>query len=330
MKAVLFPSPNSVTAGQLSDPDVAAGDVLIRVRASGICHTDIEVMRGNYGTSTYPLVPGHEFSGEITDVGSDVTELSVGDRVVVDPNLECGTCHACQRGWAHLCETLGAYGVTTNGGFAEYCAVRADAVHRIGDMSFAEAALAEPMGCVLNGLSPLHDRIIERAAIFGTGPMGLLMGLALRSRGVPHVILVDRLEDRLQMAEELGLTAIGAEASELTDLMRSCDLAVDATGIPAVVEKLPNYTANGGAMLVFGVCPQDAKIAISPFEIFRRQLSLFGTHSLNHNIPQALEALEAIGPSVQNVISHKVGFDEVAAVMAGQHMAGSMKIQMEI
>lgn len=327
MKAVLFPAPNEVTVGDVTEPEVSPGEVLVRVKASGICHTDIEVMRGNYGTSTYPLVPGHEFAGEIVEIGQGVSGLSMGDRVVIDPNLECGKCSACKRGWAHLCEKLGAYGVTTNGGFAEFSAVQAGAVHKIGDMSFDEAALAEPMGCVLNGLSPLENSIVERVIIFGTGPMGLLMGLTLKSRGA-EVIMVDRLEDRLQMAAEVGLGVMNADASELARLTRSFDLAVDATGVPSVVEQLAQYVGNGGAMLVFGVCPSDARIAVSPFEIFRRQLSLFGTHSLNHNIPEALQALKRIGGDVQSIISHRLPLEEIRAVMAGEHLQGSMKIQM--
>ena len=330
MKAVWFPSPNDVSVGTLPDPEPGHGEVLVRVKASGICHTDIEVMRGNYGTSTYPIVPGHEFAGEIAEIGKDVSGISIGDRVVVDPNLQCGACRACLRGWAHLCERLGAYGVTVNGGFAEYCTVCAGAVHAIGDMSFSEAALAEPMGCVLNGLSPLQDQIVERAIIFGTGPMGLLMGLTLKSRGTAEVIMVDRLEDRLGRAESVGLRALKSDSGEMARLSRSCDLAVDATGVPAVVEKLPEYVGNGGAALVFGVCPSDARIAVSPFEIFRRQLSLFGTHSLNHNIPDALEVLKAVGAAVQEVVSHQLPFEEIATVMGGRYLPGSMKIQMAV
>ena len=92
MKAVWFPSRNDVRVGTLPVPDLGQGEVLVRVKASGICHTDIEVMRGNYGKSTYPIVPGHEFAGEVAEIGTDVSGVSIGDRVVVDPNLQCGTC----------------------------------------------------------------------------------------------------------------------------------------------------------------------------------------------------------------------------------------------
>lgn len=328
MKAIVFPEEDRVKVTEVADPVAAPGEVVVRVRASGLCHTDLDVMHSNYGPSAFPLVPGHEFAGEVVSVGPGVTGLAEGDRVVVDPNLECGTCAACRRGWAHLCESLGAYGVSTDGGFAEYCAVRADRVHPIGDLPFDIAALAEPMGCVLNALSPLDGRIVERGVIFGTGPMGLLMGLALKTRGATEINMVDLDPGRLDLARQLGLSGLPSGSDALAALARSCDLAVDATGVPSVAAELLHYVANGGAALFFGVCRQDARIEISPFEVFRRQLALFGTHSLNHNIPDALDTLAAIGPGVAEVITHRMTAEGVAAVMAGNKPPGSLKIQM--
>ncbi len=328
MKAIHFPAKDRVEVATLADPTPGAGEVLVRVRASGLCHTDLDVMHANYGPSAYPVVPGHEYAGEVVEVGPEVSGVSVGDRVVVDPNLECGECPACQRGWAHLCERLGAYGVTVNGGFAELSVVRADRIHPIGDMSFQMAALAEPMGCALNGLSPVADRIVERAAIFGSGPMGLLMGLALKARGVEEVCMIDLDSERLALAEAHGLKSLAAGSAALEHTRHSFDLVVDATGVPAVAAGLVDYVANGGTASFFGVCPQDARIEVSPFEIFRRQLSLVGTHSLNHNIPDSLAVLNAIGPSVEAVITHQMSLEEVADVMAGHKPAGSLKIEM--
>ena len=328
MQAVYFPAKNEVAVGTLPDPRAGAGEVLVRVRASGICGTDFGVMDGHYGNGDYPIVPGHEYAGEIVEVGANVQGFTVGDHVVVDPNIECGECPACKRGWAHLCERLGAYGVTVNGGFASLSAVRATHIHPLGDMSFTMAALAEPMGCVLNGLSPLKDRWIDRAMIFGAGPIGLLMGLALKARGVDEVSMVDPDDERLQMAESHGLKAINAASDALEDLQSSQDLVADATGVPAVAGKLLSYASNGGACLFFGVCPPEARIELSPFEIFRRQLSIFGTHSLNHNIPQAIKTLKAIGPAVESLVTHKVSPEEIASVFAGNKLKASMKIHM--
>lgn len=328
MKAIWFPIRDEVKVGMRPDPVAGPGEVVVAVRASGLCHTDIDVMRANYGASAFPVIPGHEFAGEVAALGKDVSGLAVGDRVVVDPNIECGACRACKRGWAHLCEKLGAYGVTVDGGFAERSVVRARAVHKIGDLGFVTAALAEPMGCALNALSPLEGRVVETVLIFGAGPMGLLVGLALKARGTERVVMADLDPARLELAQGHGLEGMRVGAPELARLRHGCDLAVDATGVPAVAASLIDYAANGGAVLYFGVCPQDARIEISPFEVFRRQLSLFGTHSLNHNIPAALDALRAIGPGIDGLVTHRLTPDGVAAIMAGHKPEGSMKVQM--
>jgi len=117
MKAIVFTGAHQVEVTDLPDPKPGPSDVVVEVKASGICHTDFEVLKDNYGTGAFPVVPGHEYAGVIAELGENVTGLRVGDRVVVDPNLECGTCRSCKRGWAHLCENLGAYGVTTHGGW---------------------------------------------------------------------------------------------------------------------------------------------------------------------------------------------------------------------
>ena len=327
MRAIQFPARNTVEATTLPDPFPGPGQVVVEVHASGICHTDLEVLRGNYGTSAFPLVPGHEYAGAIVELGPEVEGLQGGDRVVVDPNVECGTCSACRRGWAHLCESLGAYGVTRNGGFAERSLVRASAVHPIGDMPYVIAALAEPLGCVLNGLGAVQASRAENALIFGAGPIGLLLGVGLNVSGVSEVTVVEVDEARVEFAEEFGFRAINSGSPDLETWHREADLAIDATGVPEVAENLIRYIADGGAGLFFGVCPSDAKIQISPFELFRRQITIAGSHSLNHNIPDAMAALRGFGSDVAQVVSHKLPLEDVAQVFAEGAPAGSLKIQ---
>lgn len=327
MQAIVFSGKNQVSFTNLPDPEPGPDEVVVEVHASGICHTDIEVLRGNYGTSAFPLAPGHEYAGVIADVGSDVKNISVGDRVVVDPNIECGDCRACRRGWAHLCENLGAYGVTQNGGFADRSLVKASAVHSIGDMPFEVAALAEPLGCVLNGLDAAQSSRAENAMIFGAGPIGLLLGLGLKAGNNKDITMIDIDETRLEFAESFGFRAISAGSAELDSLRESIDLVADATGVPAVAGNLTQYIANGGVGLFFGVCPSEARIEISPFELFRRQITLAGSHSLNHNIPEALKALNAIGDESVRLVSHQLPLDEIAEVFNDKAPAGSLKIQ---
>ncbi len=331
MEAIVFRQNGQVGVEYIADPRPGPGEVLVRVRASGICHTDLEILRGNYGASAFPLVPGHEYSGEVVETGPGVTGFAMGDRVVVDPNIGCGTCPGCRAGRVKLSTDLGAYGVTLNGGFAEACVVRAGALVPMPAISHHMAALAEPMGCVLNGLSPLEGRGIDHALIFGAGPMGLLMGIALGIRGAGRVTMVDLNEDRLVMAESFGLGGVISGSGALAGLRQSCDLVVDATGIPAVAGGLVDYTANGGSVLYFGVCPQSARIEISPFELFRRQLSLFGTHSLSHrDIPEALKVIAAFGPGIEALVTHRLSMAEIAAIMAGGAPKNSMKVHMTV
>lgn len=327
MKAVLFTGKNTVQFTDLPDPKAGPGEVVVEVKASGICHTDFEVLKDNYGTGAFPVVPGHEYAGVVVEVGSGVTEVKTGDRVAVDPNLECGTCRACKRGWAHLCESLGAYGVTTHGGFADLSLVKASAVHPIGEMSFLQAALAEPMGCVLNGLDAVHATWMEDALIFGAGPMGLLMGLALKSQGVSRVAFVDLAESRLELASSFGFDAVAAGSDDLKAWHHRADLAIEATGVPAVAAGLTAYMANGGKGLFFGVCPSDAKIDIAPFEVFRRQLTLAGSHSLNHNIPRSLEIIASLGSEIDRAVSHRLPLEEISAILDTKPPRDSLKVQ---
>lgn len=327
MKAIVFEKQNVVALKNLPDPRPGANEVVIKVHSSGICHTDIEVLRGNYGTSAFPLVPGHEYAGQVVEIGANVTLHKVGDRVVVDPNIECGTCPACKRGWAHLCTDLGAYGVTCNGGFAEYSVVEAARAHPIGDMPYDIAALAEPLGCVLNGLDAGQAARAGTALIFGAGPIGLLMAIGMRVSGIKDIALVDIDAARLDLAESFGFSSAASNSDALAAMHHGVDLVADATGVPAVAGKLTDYIANGGVGLFFGVCPSEARIDIAPFELFRRQITLAGSHSLNHNIPQALQALRDYGPDIGRIVSHRMTLSEIAEVFGGQAPKGSLKLQ---
>jgi len=327
MKAALFTRKNEVQFTDLPDPKAGAGEVVVEVKASGICHTDYEVLKDNYGTGAFPVVPGHEYSGVVVDVGSGVTKVRIGDRVAVDPNFECSTCPACRRGWTHLCDNLGAYGVTRHGGFAELSLVSASNVHPIGELSFLQAALAEPVGCVMNGLDAVHAPWMEEVLIFGAGPMGLLMGMALKSEGVSSVTFCDISDSRLELASSFGFDAVASGSADLQKWHHRSDLVVEATGVPAVAAGLTNYITNGGKGLFFGVCPSNAKIEVAPFELFRRQLTLAGSHSLNHNIPRSLQIIAGQGSDIDRVVSHRSSLADISHYLSTTPPSDSLKVQ---
>ncbi|BCG74008.1 zinc-binding dehydrogenase [Mesorhizobium sp. 113-1-2] len=315
MKAIRFAAAGVAGMADLEMPRMKAGHALVRVRAAGLCHTDIEVLHGRYGVGAFPLVPGHEYAGTVEAVADDVVAVKPGDRVAVDPNIPCGHCPACRKGLTNLCASLKAYGVTENGGFAEFSLVAVDHLHGIGDLAFDTAALAEPLACVLNGLGAAGveagKHVPGNALVFGAGPIGLLMALSLKAKGVASVAVADISEQRLAFAEALGLEPLVSGSQALSTRARGFDFVADATGVAKVVESMIGFTADGGTALVFGVCAPDARISIAPFEIFRRQIRLAGSHSLNRNIPQALDILKRDDGTMARLVSHQLPLSEL-------------------
>lgn len=315
MKAIQFTGKGEARLAELAVGALPPGHALVRVMASGLCHTDIDVLHARYGDGAFPLVPGHEFAGEVQAVAEDVTGLCAGDRVAVDPNLPCGACPACRKGLTNLCRDLKAYGVSHDGGFAEYGIVRADHLHDIGAMPYHIAALAEPLACVVNGLDSAGLRggapMPEEALVIGAGPIGLLLALSLKAEGAQKVTVADINESRLAFAAELGLGGIVPGSAELAARRRSYDFVADATGIARVAEGMIDLLADGGTALFFGVCAPDARISVSPFEIFRRQLKLVGSHSLNRSIPDALAILKRDDGSMARLVSHRLSLEEI-------------------
>lgn len=332
MKAIQFIEKGKAALADIPIGDLPPGHARLHVKAAGLCHTDIDVLHARYGAGAFPLVPGHEYAGEVVEVANDVTGLKTGSRVAVDPNLSCGVCRACRRGLANLCADLKAYGVTHNGGFSEYSVVRVDHLHDIGDMAYDLAALAEPLACVLNGLQaagvgggPIPPR---NALVHGAGPIGLLLGMALEAAGTETVTFADVNAQRLEFSATLGFSTAMSGSSDLDGRERAFDLVADATGVPRVVESMIDLVADGGTALVFGVCAPDARVAIAPFQIFRRQIRLVGSHSLNGNIPDAVAILSADRDRLSRLVTHRLPLSEMVPFFLSKPTdPATMKVQ---
>lgn len=326
MEAVVYNGRGQVTAATVDRPRSDAGEVLLAIRASSTCR-DLDVLHDRFGARGIPVIPGHEFAGEVVELGDGVHGISVGDRVVVDPNITCGECRSCRNGKSNLCSRPEVYGVTRNGGFADFAAVRAENVVPIENLPFDIAALAGPVGCVLNGLSLVAPGGRDAALIFGAGPIGLLIALELRRRGLPSIAMVDVSEERLERVESFGFRGVPVNSESLAVMRRGADIVIDATGNPTVAGRLVDHVADGGRVLFFGICPPDARIEVSPFDLFRWQITLAGAHSMNHNLPEALEAIRAYDADVARVVSHRLPLREIAAILSGRSLENSLKIQ---
>lgn len=309
MKAAQIVRPEQGIVTSVAEPTPDADDVLIKVRAAGICGTDLHIFKGEY-EAEYPIIPGHEFSGEVVAVGANVTNFKVGDRVTADPNIPCNRCAYCQRNEPNQCKNLRAIGVTRSGAFADYVIAPEANVFGIGDMTYGAAALIEPLACVAWGMMQVNVRPGDTALVFGAGPMGILVAQSLKQAGAVRVVVTDVVPWRLQMAEQLGATHTVISDQQQAAKLKAIapdgyDIVADATGIPAVLESTFQYAAPRGKIWVFGVTPQGSTVKFPSYEVFRRDLKIIGSFAVNRTFPQSIALIQSGAIQVEPLISHR-------------------------
>ncbi|MFW5717911.1 MAG: alcohol dehydrogenase catalytic domain-containing protein [Spirochaetota bacterium] len=306
----------------MPDPVPGTGELLVRVAACGICGTDLHIYEGSY-MGSYPVVPGHEFAGTVEAVGEGVSRISPGDRVAVEPNLPCNNCTACLNNRQNFCENWRAIGVTLPGAMAELVLVPESSAFPVGDLGFEAATFVEPLSCVLHGVGKLAIEPGASAAIIGAGPIGLLLARTLLARGVTRIDVAERSPSRREFAGS-SLAGTGqaprrgtvpvpgravADARELD--AESYDLVVDATGAPGAMAACLALARRGGEVLWFGVPGASTRVELEPFEVFRKGLSIHGSFTSVRNSIQAVEMLASATVPVDDLVTHRVGLDEV-------------------
>ncbi len=301
MRAVVIDAPGSIRVDSVADPTPRPDEVLVRVSACGICGTDLHIIDGDSPLARYPLIPGHEFAGEVVALGSDIAQrngganITVGSRVAIEPNLYCGYCEFCRTGHENLCLNYAAIGVTTGGAIAQYVAVPVAKAYLLPDtISLREAALIEPVSCAVHGMHSLNPMSGDTFLIVGAGTMGLLLlQLAVRG-GASRVVMVDVNAQRLARAERLGATHTYNDIKQaLKDEPLGFSCVVDATGVPAVMESAFMAVKRGGKFMVFGVAPHEARISLSPFRIYNDEITVIGSMAVLFSFQAALDLMSA-------------------------------------
>jgi 2-desacetyl-2-hydroxyethyl bacteriochlorophyllide A dehydrogenase len=308
MKAVIFPQAEQIAVERMPDPVCGRDEVIVQVSRCGICGTDVHIYRNEY-MSDFPVIPGHEFGGVVVETGSDVTDVRVGDRVAVDPNLYCGHCDYCRNDMANHCLNWQGVGVTRAGGFAEYVNVPARACYQLPEsMSDLQAAFIEPLSCVVHAMKRFRILPGESLLILGGGPMGMLLLQALKHNGAAQVVVVEKQPARMELARSLGAAAVvpvgpdqDAHLKEIAP--RGFGVVVDATGIPAVIEHAFTYLRPRGQYLQFGVAPNHAKVQVSPYDIFRNDWTIIGSFALCYTFLPAIALLNNGIVKVESLVS---------------------------
>ncbi|HEY0532439.1 MAG TPA: zinc-dependent alcohol dehydrogenase family protein [Actinoplanes sp.] len=314
MKAAVVTTPGTIAIEEVPDPTPGPTEVLVRPAATGICGTDLHIMDGEFAPA-YPIVPGHEFAGEIVAVGSGVSGYAVGDQVAVDPSLYCGHCYYCKRARGNQCENWAAIGVTAAGAAAEYVAAPMANLFRLpGHLAARDAALIEPLSCAVRGFDVLPRALASTYLIYGSGTMGLMMLSLAKRAGAESVSVVDLNPERLATARRIGCSAAVTSAEEI-DAPRGFDVVIDCTGVEAAIRDGLRRVGRGGTFLQFGVANYDARVAIEPYEIYRREITITGSMAVLHSFDRAGELLAAgvLDPSI--FVSHRFPLSSYAEAL---------------
>ncbi|OXY86755.1 zinc-dependent alcohol dehydrogenase family protein [Streptomyces diastatochromogenes] len=300
MRAAVIAAPGKVELATVDDPAPGPREVVVQVAAVGLCGTDLHILQGEHAPSL-PIVPGHEFAGEVVAVGSRVTEVAVGTRVAVDPNLYCGECHYCRLGRNNLCERYAAIGVTHPGAAAEFVAAPvANCVLLPDGVRTEDAALIEPLSCAVRGYDVLRSRLASRVLVYGAGTMGLMMLQLAKATGAASVDVVDINAERLATARQLGCSGSAASADELDRPPYGWDLVVDATGNAQAIQDALGRVGKGGTYLQFGVASPAARTTIEPYRIYNQEITITGSMAVLHSFERAADlfATGVIDPDV--------------------------------
>ena len=334
MKSAVFYGKHDLRVEEHEMPKVGPKDVLIQVKACGVCGTDVHIYEGDKGAAevTPPTILGHEFSGVIAEVGSEVTNYKAGYRVCIDPNCYCGACEPCRNGVVHYCEHMIGYGTTVNGGFAEYCAVNERQVYKLGDnTSFEQGAMTEPVACCLHGMDMCEIRPGHQVVVIGGGMIGLLMLQLSRLAGAAKVALLEPVESKREVGKKLGADICidpiheDVKARLKEEGMTWVNTVIECVGRPSTIEQAIDIAGNKAVVMMFGLTKPDETISVKPFEIFRKELVLKASYINPYTQKRALDLIDSGRLDVSSMVYEVADLDELADILSNPELRAKGK-----
>jgi 2-desacetyl-2-hydroxyethyl bacteriochlorophyllide A dehydrogenase len=312
MRAIVTDGKESVWEEDRQRPEPGPGEALVKIRAVGICGSDIGLVRGEGPPWTrYPLVPGHEVCAEVVELGDGADELSVGDRVSLHGFIYCGTCRACREGRYYQCDDLKEVGFTVDGGYREYAALPVETLRPLeDDITDLEATQIDSAACTLHAMQRVETSYTDTAAVLGPGSLGLFGVQLLKAQGVEDVVLTGTREERLAVGERYGTTrTINVRGTDPVEALRDhtdgrgVDLCVEAAGAGDVVNTCLEATKKRGSVVLTGVF--DGKREIDPNDIVAKELEVVGGVTAAHAVEDVAALFRRGDLSVDGVITHE-------------------------
>lgn len=324
MKALTLKEYGKLVYGDSPDPQTEDNEVMVQVKACGICGSDVHGMDGSTGRRLPPVIMGHEAAGVITQIGARVEGWRVGDRVTFDSTISCGECWRCRRGEINLCERRRVLGVSCadyrrNGAFAQLVAVPQHILYRIPpEVAFHQAAMTEPLSVAFHAVRLARPEVGESAVVVGTGMIGLLLVQVLRASGCSTIIALDVDEGKLRRARELGAD-VGLDSKspdsikQVLDLTqgRGADMAFEAVGITASVGRAVEAVRMGGRVVLVGNLSPKIELALQ--SVVTRQVTLLGSCASQGEYPECLDLIARKRVNVDSFISARAPLSEGAA-----------------
>jgi L-iditol 2-dehydrogenase len=322
MKAAMLHGVKDLRIQEIDAPKIEDGEILVKVKAATTCGTDLKIYQRGYisGVITLPTVFGHEWSGDIVEVGKGVPYFQMGMRVRAGNSSPCLRCYMCQRGKFNLCEDM----MWLWGAYAEYIKVPQRIVmlntQVIPDhVTYEEAAVAEPLACVLHGAEQARVKLGDNVAIIGAGPIGLLHLLTVRKMGAGKVIISDTIDERLRIARRLGaddtINAKQEDTVQKTMELTSgygADVVIEAIGMPATWEQALKMVRKGGTVLEFGGCPPNTEIKVSTEQLHYGETTVMGAfHTTPAHFKKALNLIASGTINVKPLITNRMKLDDI-------------------
>lgn len=320
MKAAVFHKKHDLKVEEVKKPVPGESEVLIQVKACGVCGTDVHIYEGAAGT-TEPkpdTILGHEFSGVVAETGRGVKDIYTGDKVTVNPNISCGKCYFCRRGQEHFCENWLGVGTVVNGGFAEYCLAKEAIVYKVDEkISYKKAAFTEPVSCCLNGLDLSEVKAGDTVLIVGGGTIGLIMLQLVKISGASMIILSEPLESKRELGLKLGADiAVDPINESLEDVLRdiNVDVSIECVGKPDTMTDTIKYTGKGGNIMLFGLTDPDSEISLKPYDLFQRELTIRSSFINPYTQKRAVSLLESDRINVDTLIHRTIALEDINRV----------------
>ncbi|MBS7616371.1 zinc-binding dehydrogenase [Candidatus Bathyarchaeota archaeon] len=338
MKAAMLYGVKDLRVEEIEVPKIAHGEVLVKVKAATTCGTDLKILQRGYVEKVIklPTVFGHEWAGEVVEVGEGLEWPKKGMRVRAGNSAPCLRCYMCQKGKYNLCENM----IWLWGAYAEYIKVPARMVavnmQEIPQhVSYEEAAITEPLACVLHGVEEAGVGLGDSIAIIGAGPIGLLHLLTVKKMGAEKVIMIDLVEERLHFAEKLGADeTVNAGKENPLDVIRrltsgrGADIVIEAIGLPKTWEQALTLVRKGGTVLEFGGCPPGTEIKLSTEQLHYGETTVMGTfHTTPLHFRKAINLIASKTINVKPLITAKMSLDNIKEAF---EMLSTSKTQIKI